>query len=507
MTFRLLLMLLVSFLTSLLSAPAKSQQSDGQRPNILFIYDDDHSPKTISCYERAYPMARTPNIDQLAATGVRFRAGYMGSWCMPSRAALLTGLHPHAIETMRMEGPYPGSTYDPQVCRFWPAIFRQQGYHTAQIGKWHTGTDSGWGRDWDFQIVWNRPANPDNAGSYYGPQIMDLHGERRTVEGYSTDNYTRWACDYIRGEGRDADKPWYLWLCYGAIHGPTIPADRHKGLLKDQPAELPADIFGPRPGKPMYLENTQAWRPGAEGGAVFGNGKRTHTEWLQQVNECMRSVDEGIGQVMQTLRETGQLENTLVVYTSDQGFANGEHGMKQKVAPYDATYSSPMIVSWPVRFPQGKFCRHAVNAPDVVVTFFALAGFELPWPMHGRDFTSLLLDPENASWDRPTLFVHTGRDYGSDVTRAIAGEREAVHSGVPYYAALSHQGMKYIRYLAGNEAEELYDLDRDPEELTNLAGESGSQAVLSRLREQLLDELQLTDAKFLEHLPAVAADR
>jgi arylsulfatase A-like enzyme len=105
------------------------------------------------------------------------------------------------------------------------------------------------------------------------------------------------------------------------------------------------------------------------------------------------------------------------------------------------------------------------------------------------------------------LFVHTGRDYGSDVTKAIAGEKEAVHSGVPYYAALSHHNMKYIRYLAGNEPEELYDLDNDPEELTNLAGESGSQAILSRLRKQLLDELQLADAKFLEHLPAVAADR
>ncbi|MBW3543474.1 MAG: sulfatase-like hydrolase/transferase [Planctomycetes bacterium] len=116
-----------------------------RQPNILFIYADDHSRKTLSCYERHYPMARTPHIDALAASGVRFAEAYLGSWCMPSRASLLTGHHPHAIESMRMEGRYPGSVYDPEQCRFWPAVFRQHGYQTAQIGKWHTGTDTGRG--------------------------------------------------------------------------------------------------------------------------------------------------------------------------------------------------------------------------------------------------------------------------------------------------------------------------------------------------------------------------
>ncbi len=101
----------VTAVTALAEAPR-------QRPNILFIFADDHSPRTVSCYPGAYEMACTPNIDRLAASGIRFRAAYFGSWCMPSRASLLTGLHPHAIESMRMEGAYPGSTYDPQRCRF-----------------------------------------------------------------------------------------------------------------------------------------------------------------------------------------------------------------------------------------------------------------------------------------------------------------------------------------------------------------------------------------------------
>ncbi len=505
MTFRPLLAWVMTAITAMLSQSvpgldAQAQEPQLPKPNILFIYADDHSPKTVSCYEGSYPMAHTPNIDRLAASGIRFRAGYMGSWCMPSRASLLTGHHPHAIESMRMAGSYPGSTYDPQQCRFWPAVFRQQGYQTAQIGKWHTGTDTGWGRDWDHQIVWNRPDNPSNAGRYYGPQMTDFNGERKMVPGYSTDNYTRWACEYIHGEGREANKPWYLWLCYGAIHGPTTPADRHKGTLEKETAELPQGIFGPRPGKPKYLDKTQAWVPGdGDGDAVLKNGTK-HTAWVQQVNECMLAVDEGVGNLINALKESGQLENTLVVYTSDQGFANGEHGLKQKVAPYEATYSSPFIVSMPGKLPAGKFCHHTVNAPDVVVTFFSQANIELPWKMHGRDFSSLLLDPENAPWDRPTLFEHVGQDYGSDATRAIAEKTRATHAGVPYYVALRQGEIKYVRYLAGPDPEELYDLNADPEELTNLAGQAKYQKILGEFRARLLEELQLADAEFITNM-------
>ncbi len=478
---------------------AATAQAETQ-PNILFIYADDHSPKTVSCYENAYPMARTPKIDALAETGVRFQAAYLGSWCMPSRASLLTGHHPHAIESMRMEGQYPGSAYDPEQCRFWPSVFRQNGYQTAHIGKWHTGTDTGGGRDWDFQIVWNRPKHPENAGSYYGPQITDFNGEEKVVEGYSTDNYTDWACNYIKGQDRDPDKPWYLWLCYGAIHGPTTPAPRHKGTLKGQQAEPPEGIIGPREGKPSYLDRTQAWKIGPDGEPVFNNGNKTHSEWMQQVNECMMAVDEGVGRVIEALRESGQLENTLVIYTSDQGFSNGEHGMRQKVAPYEATYSSPLIVSMPGTIPEGQYCPKPVNAPDLVVTFFAQAGIELPWKMHGRDITPLLKNPEDADWNHPTLFEHTGQDYGSDVTKALASQQEAVHANVPYYVAVRHGSYKYVRYLGADEPAELYDLKTDPEELKNLANDPDRAETLNQLRAVLRAELSRSDADFVSRL-------
>ena len=184
-----------------------------KKPNILFIYSDDHSHRSVSCYPEAFDWVDTPNIDALAEKGVRFSSAYIGTWCMPSRATMLTGMHQWGVKSMRMEGTYPGSAYDPKQCPFWPSVFRAKGYQTAQIGKWHTGVDTGFGRDWDHQIVWNRPRHTDNSGQYYYDQLIEKNGGKAVMtEGYTTDNYTKWALDYLHGrEGRVDDKPWYLW--------------------------------------------------------------------------------------------------------------------------------------------------------------------------------------------------------------------------------------------------------------------------------------------------------
>ncbi|MBC8868292.1 MAG: sulfatase-like hydrolase/transferase, partial [Planctomycetes bacterium] len=189
---------------------ARSAQAAARskRPNILFIYTDDHSYRTVGCYPEAYRWVRTPSIDRLAREGVRFQSAYIGTWCMPSRATLLTGHHQFGVQSMRMEGPYPGSVYDPEQCPFWPRVFREHGYTTAHIGKWHTGIDTGYGRDWDFQIVWNRPKYTKTSQNYYYDQPITYHGgETKILKRYSTDQYTDWAVDFMKGDGRDADKP------------------------------------------------------------------------------------------------------------------------------------------------------------------------------------------------------------------------------------------------------------------------------------------------------------
>lgn len=488
-----------------------------ERPNILLIYTDDQPYKTVGCYPEAPDWVKTPHIDALAKRGIRFERAYLGSWCMPSRASMLTGRYAHAVESMRMEGEYPGSAYDPQKCPFWPAVFRKEGYHTAQIGKWHTGVDTGFGRDWDYQIVWNRPAHPENAGAYYKEQILSFNGKERVVEGYSTDNYTNWAVDYIQGEHRDRDKPWYLWLCYGAIHGPTTPAQRHAGAYAGKRASVPADILGPRADKPAYLDATQAWEAGPGGQPAMkkraprkGNFDKDepgldYHKWVQQVNECALAIDEGVGKVMAALKESGQLENTLVVYTADQGYALGEHGFSQKQAPYDATLASPLIISRPGTLPEGKVCRHPVNSPDLVATFCKVAQVEVPWKLHGRDLTPLLRDPQTTAWNSSMLMTHTGRHYGDDTRVIPTGKELTDPGGVPWWVLLRDGRFKYVRTLVAGEIEELYDLDSDPEELRNLASRAEHGVLLKTLRDKAIAELRRADAPFVDALPATKA--
>ncbi|WP_010587053.1 sulfatase-like hydrolase/transferase [Schlesneria paludicola] len=483
------------------------------RPNILFLYADDQPFKTISCYPGAPDWVKTPHIDAIAQQGVRFERSYLGPWCMPSRASLLTGCLQHAIRSMTMEGVYPGSRYDPAKCPFVPSEFRKQGYQTAQIGKWHTGTDTGFGRDWDFQIVWNRPGHPDNAGNYYYDQLLTFNGEDRETPGYSSDNYSQWAAEYIQGKHRTADKPWYLWLCYGAIHGPTTPAERHRGTLADKTASLPMDILGPWPDKPAYLNKTRAWMPGPDGTPALMKRNRGAVEpgkslnaWVQQVNECNLAVDEGVGRVMTALKESGQLENTLVIYTADQGFGLGEHGFSQKVAPYDATLSSPLIISWPGHVPENKVCKHPINSPDLIDFLCRMAGVQISWKTHGRDIRPLLQDPETGNWNSPMLLTNTARSYGEETDVIPTDERLTAASNVPWYVMLRDGRFKYVRYLVPGETEELYDLDSDPDELTNLAHHPEQRHRLAELRTKTINELRRTDAKFVDSMPRTKAE-
>ena len=500
------------FVMSSFAWASGGQDSSADRPNILFIYTDDQSHRTVGCYPEAYDWVRTPNIDRLADQGIRFAHAYIGTWCMPSRATMLTGLHPYGVQSMRMEGKYPGSTYDAKACRFWPKVFRDNGYYTAHIGKWHTGTDTGYGRDWDHQIVWNRPAHPDYSTHYYDDQLITKNGgETKLVKGYSTDNYTRWAVEFLRRRSREREKPWYLWLCYGAVHGPFTPAERHLSQYPHARVAPPADIYPPRPGKPTYSRTIEQWIKGDDGQPRIKSGRnrpgKTLTEAVRQYHQAVLALDEGVKRLMTTLEETGQRKNTLVVYTSDQGFAWGQHGFRVKLAPYDATIRAPLIVTMPGTLPEGKVCASPVGGADLVPTFFRFAGIELPWTMHGHDLTPLLREPESR-WPHPVLMTLTGASYGSDTDRVPAGGPQLFRGpGIPWWVSLRQGRYKYIRTLVEGEIEELYDLESDPEELTNLALDTRHASRLEKLRGATVGELRRTGAKMAEHLPAVGTKR
>ncbi|UCD27862.1 MAG: sulfatase-like hydrolase/transferase [Planctomycetota bacterium] len=475
---------------------AKPVKREDKRPNILFIFTDDQSHRTVSCYPEAHRWIKTPNLDRLADEGLRFSAAYpAGAWCLPSRATVLTGLHPHGIRGLKVrENPY--SRYDPKVCRFWPVEFRKAGYRTGFIGKWHLSEDAGHGRDWDYSAVWNH-AVPKKAGGYYKNQKLNFDGgPYRDVDGYSTDNYTRYAEQFIR---RDHDKPWFLWLCYGAVHGPYTPAERHLDRYNNVPVSVPLDIYPPRPDKPTYMHELCWWEPGMgpQAGQPVRN-KRTLAEWVRQYNRAVSAVDEGVGRLMEVLEETGQLDNTFIVFTSDQGLAWGQHGFAWKVAPYDANLRVPLMIRMPSRVAKGKVCRHPVGTLDVVATFFALSGISPPWKMHGHDLTPILKSPD-ASWPHPVLLEHTRWEMGYQTDRGVT--RDADFLGVPWWIFLRQGRYKYIRTLLPNEIEELYDLQQDPEELKNLALKPAYHQTLADYRQRMVAELKRTDAALVKNLP------
>ena len=315
---------------------AVSFRLSAEQPNILFIFTDDHSHRAVGCYPESPDWVKTPNIDSLADNGIRFANCYMGSWCMGARATLLTGYQTYGIKSMRMEGKYPGSVYDSKKSPFWPAVFRKNGYQTAQVGKWHTGTDNGYGRDWDFQKVWNRPAFPENSGNYFKEQLIQTNGKKAVMtQGYSTDNYTKWAEEYIRGgHGKKKDKPFYLWVCYGAVHGPFTPAPRHLEEYPEVKVKVPADIYPPRVGKPKYSREKEQWVKGENGLPVLKNkrfsgrtvtGKFIHGTDLhsleRQYHQGVLAIDEGVGKLIKALKDTGRVAEKSMQINNAQSFA------------------------------------------------------------------------------------------------------------------------------------------------------------------------------------------
>jgi arylsulfatase A-like enzyme len=513
----------LGLLVALLGAN-RGQAATRTPPNILFILTDDQSHRAVGCYPEAYPWVRTPHIDRLAREGVRFAPAYIGSNCIPARGTLLTGLHATGIESLR---PSVLATRKDELPDYWPRVFRRHGYHTAHIGKWHTDGHMGYGVDWDFQKVWSRlVGGRDYNLNYQLDQFISTNGGTPELTGgYSTDNYTRWAVEYIRGRQREPGKPWYLWLCYDAPHGPFVPAERHRNEYPHVDVPAPADIYPPRPGKPAYMQNVATWVPGPDGvpqmrdshyeaDAVLQrhrrreNFPRTLPDWVRRYHQTVCALDDGVGMLLRALEETGQRENTLIVFTSDQGLAVGQHGFFDKHAPYDANIAAPFIVSFPGRVPQGAECHVAVSGVDLVPTFFRFAGISLPWKMHGRDLSPLLQNPREP-WNHPSLLVYTIDAWGDDTVK-LRSEKSALPARgfrVPWWVLLRAGRYKYIRTLVPDEIEELYDIESDPEELTNLALETGQRGRLEQLRSATLEELRRVDAKFVDHLPPVATQQ
>jgi arylsulfatase A-like enzyme len=324
------------------------------------------------------------------------------------------------------------------------------------------------------------------------------------LQRYSTDQYTDWAVDFIEGKdvsgkARDKQKPWYLWLCYGAVHGPHTPADRHMKEYAGVDVETPADIFPPRAGKPDWAQKIQMWDKGPGGAPMFRN--RSLSSWVQQYHQGVNALDEGFKRVLEALEKSGQKKNTLIIFTADQGLAFGQHGFRSvKVAPYDSNIRAPFVMAMTGRIKEGGVVDVPIGGIDIVPTIFKFAGIQQPWAMDGRDLTPLLENPK-ANWPHPAMIVGTGQKFGSD-THVLPTGAAAVHSQVPWYVMLRHGKHKYVRPLV-TDLEELYDLQADPDELNNLAVKPEHQELLKQFRARAIEELRRNKAGFVDRMPEV----
>jgi arylsulfatase A-like enzyme len=467
-----------------------------RRPNLLYIFTDDQSVRSVGCYPQAHPWVRTPNIDRLAQAGVRFAYSYTGAKCVPSRGNALTG---------RLQTGYTKAT------PYWTSHLRQAGYYTGMVGKWHWNVPRH-GDAWDWSVVWEHHLGDDVAGGYYTNQFVSINGQaRQPLGGYSTDRYTDYTIEFLKERAREKNRPWYFWVCYGAVHGPYIPAERHeKEYLDAAPVPIPRDVFGPRPGKPENMVDAERWARDSRNQPVWRG--RSLDSWVKQYNQAVQSIDEGVGRIMHALRETGQLEDTIVVFTSDQGFAWGQHGLRDKIAPYDASLLAPLIVSNPKRFPRGEVCDQPVNGVDIIRTFHALAGLQPSGPLDGRDLSALLKNPRQSDWsDEPMIQTYTGSLYGVEAITSALKEARASGDwgkfivydrvGTRAWLMLRQGQYKYVRYIYPDYIEELYDLENDPDELQNLAVRKEHHARLAELREQLVKTFAAKGASFVEFLP------
>ena len=472
-----------------------------EHPNILYIYTDDQSYRTVGCYPGSRPWVKTPNIDALAKKGVRFSHCYTGSWCMASRASMMTGLFQHAIDIKITR--YPLAEYGPKVTPFWPKNFREKGYYTSLIGKWHLGEDIGHGREWDYSVVWDR-AGKGNAWTYTSAkQRVRYNGGEHIVLGkYPTDKYTDLAVDFIKDKKKKEGKPWFLWLCYDGVHAPFHPAERHVDAYADvAEVKIPKDVFGPRPRKPKHMQDSSVFKKD-DAGKPAKRGK-TLEQRIKKYNSAVCSLDEGVGRLIKALKTSEQFKNTLVIFTSDQGYSMGEHGQSTKWLPYDATIRAPMIVSWPGHVAENKVCKYAINGTDITRTIHAIANISPPWKMHGRDFSPLLKTPD-AKWAvSPMLMMQSKYTFGPALNKVLKDKKYNKMKYHGSYAWLMRIDghMKYIRYMKDDCIEELYDLDKDPDELHNLAVSIEYQKTLKQFRERAVEEFKQNDGEFVDLLP------
>lgn len=527
---------------------SSSQTFERVRPNILYIMCDDHSYQTISAYgSEVSKLAPTPNIDRLANEGMLFdRAFVENSLSAPSRACLMTGLYSHQNGQEQLcEGIDSTKT-------FFTELLQKDGYETGLVGKWHLMCEP---KGFDYYHILN------DQGQYYNPAFKNkqTHGEFIQEKGYATSLITKHALEFL--DHRDKNKPFCLMVHHKAPHRNWMPEQKYLDLYEEVEFPVPAtfrDDYGTRgvaahtqklnianameliqdlkveelydstkvEDKFSYfclmgelgrltLEERAAWdkhyKPRNKeflDAKLSGTGLALwkYQNYMKDYLRCIKSVDDSVGELLAYLEEEGLLDNTIIIYTSDQGFWMGEHGWFDKRFMYEESFRTPLLVRYPKKIAPGSRSEALVQNIDFAPTLLDVAGIEIPQDMEGCSLQPLFGGGKPADW-RESIYYHY-YDYPTfHLVRRHDGVRTDRYKLIHFYGKGGEAGatpnmlkqdtrenrtfnmLKNANYFPATSEDidynELYDLQTDPQELNNLYGSPGYEEVTAELQKML----------------------
>ena len=530
----------IGVLLVLVASACKSgtSRTKDQRPNIVFIMSDDHAYQAISAYDNT--LIETPNIDRIAKRGMLFtNASVTNSICAPSRATILTGKHSHINGKVDNVSPFDTSNVT------FPQLLQDAGYQTAMFGKLHFGNNP---KGFDqFKIL------PDQ-GVYYNPDFITKHEGEIKVKGYVTDIITDFALNWLDIE-RVKDKPFMMMYLHKAPHRSWWMAEKHMKEFTSKTYPEPATLFDKHEGMPaadvaeMKVDGNMGWASDSKlypsmmdelklteigYDKIRFNGDYNRLDSVQKANfdavykpmmeefkkkyptmtdediakwryqrymqdylGTIQSVDENVGRLIDYLEENDLMDNTILVYTSDQGFYLGEHGWFDKRFVYDESFKTPLLISWPNKIKEGTVSDELVQNLDFAQTFLEVAGIKPPADMQGKSMLPVLTG-DLKNWDRNAVYYHYY-------------EHPSEHNVNRHYAAIS-KDYKLIHYYFDMDYWELIDRKKDPKELHNYYNDPAYAAikmemhkVLEDLRKQYGDSDE-TSQKYIDRFMPLAKE-
>lgn len=467
---------LFSLLALILTSGKANAQSNvkSAKPNIIFIYTDDQRYDALSVVQdeqgakARFTWFKTPNLDRIANEGVRFRNAFViNSLCSPSRSALLTGRYNH------LNGIANNHTNFKDTLETYPVLLQKVGYKTAFFGKWHMGKETGKRPGFDYSVSFI------GQGQYFDCPL-EVNGVSKPTVGWVDDVTTDFALDFIKG---NKEKSFALVLAYKSGHGPFQPPARHTNTYADVELIKPSNEHLETPYK-NKIESKRKNQNIAQNKSTSWTDNNEKT--IRGYFGALKGIDENVGRILNVLDSLKLAENTVVIFSSDNGFFFGEHGLGDKRAAYEESMRIPLLVRYPARFPKGKTIDKLVLNLDQAPSILELAGVSAPKSYQGKSWVALI---ENKAKDWRTSFLY--EYFYEDGTTT------------PTIKAVRTETSKLIVYPGQEEWNELFDLTKDPSESDNLINKKDA----SKLKEQLQQELSRQEKASGYIIPSYADER